>query len=192
MRLAILSSLVLVPVLVHGQTVKPAQTKPATSTAQLQAEVNPPAALPAVAKVAVAADVASTMNSAAPVSVREYVSTQLTEDFTQEALRRAGTLEYGFGGSIPNEMTAPKMIRSEVLQLSGEDLASTPDLSQVVVNGTVDKYGFLRNLSVSHSAGEAVDKKALEAVNGFRFKPAMVNNQPVPAAVSIAIKIEKQ
>jgi TonB family protein len=61
-----------------------------------------------------------------------------------------------------------------------------------VVNGTVDENGFVRNLSVSHSAGAAVDKKALEAVNKFRFKPAMVNNQPVQAAVSIAIKIEKQ
>jgi TonB family protein len=192
MRLAILSSLVLVPVLVQGQPIKPAQSKPATSSAQLQAEVNPPASLPAVVKAAVAADVASTINSAAPVSVREYVSTQLTEDFTQEALRRAGRLEYGFGGSEPNEMTAPKMTRSVVLQLSGEDLAATPDVSQVVVSGTVDEYGYLRNLSVAHSAGAAVDKKALEAVNGFRFKPATVNNQPVQAAVSIAIKIEKQ
>jgi TonB family protein len=158
----------------------------------MQAEVNPPAALSAVVKTAVAADVASTMSSTSSVTVREYVSTQLTEDFTQEALRRAGSLVYGFGGSEPNEMTAPKMIRSVVLQLSGEDLASTPDLSQVVLNGTVDEYGFLRNLSVAHSAGTAVDKKALEAVNGYRFKPATVNNQPVPAAVSIAIKIEKQ
>ncbi len=192
MRLAILSTLILVPALVQGQPIQPVQSKPATPSAQMQAEVNPPAALSAVVKTAVAADVASTMSSTSSVTVREYVSTQLTEDFTQEALRRAGSLVYGFGGSEPNEMTAPKMIRSVVLQLSGEDLASTPDLSQVVLNGTVDEYGFLRNLSVAHSAGTAVDKKALEAVNGYRFKPATVNNQPVPAAVSIAIKIEKQ
>jgi len=192
MRLAILSTLILVPVLAQGQTVQPTQSKSANPSAQMQAEANSPAALPAVVKAAVPADVVSTMNSAAPVSVLEHVSTQLTEDFTQEALRRAGTLEYGFGGSEPNAMTAPRMTRSAVLQLSGEDLASTPNLSQVVVNGTVDENGFVRNLSVSHSAGAAVDKKALEAVNKFRFKPAMVNNQPVQAAVSIAIKIEKQ
>jgi len=132
------------------------------------------------------------MTSASSVTVREFVSTQLTEDFTQEALRRAGTLEYGFGGSAPTLTSAPQLARSVDLQLSGEDLASTPDLSRVVVSGTVDEYGFLRNLSVTHSAGKAVDKKALEAVNGYRFKPATVNNQPVQAAVSIAIKIEKQ
>ena len=192
MRLAILSSLVLVPVLAHGQATTPTQQKPVNPSAQYQAEVTQPAALAAVVKAAVRADVASTMNSVSPVTVQEYVSTQLTEDFTQEALRQGGSLVYGFGGSEPNEMIAPKLTRSVVLQLSGDDLAATPDLSQVVVSGTVDEYGFLRNPTVTHSAGTAVDKKALEAVNGFRFKPATVNNQPVPAAVSIAITIEKQ
>jgi TonB family protein len=132
------------------------------------------------------------MNTASSVTVREYVSTQLTEDYTQEALRRAGTLVYGMGGSEPRVTSAPRMTRSVVLQLTGEDLAATPDLSQVVVSGTVDEYGFLRNLSVTHSAGTAVDKKALAAVSGYRFKPATVNNQPVQAAMTIAIKIEKQ
>jgi TonB family protein len=192
MRLAIISSLVLVPVLAHGQTIAPAQSKPVTPSTQLRAEVTQPAGLAAVVKASVAADVASTMSSASPVTVREYVSTQLTEDFTQEALRRAGKLEYGLGGSAPTETVAPRMTRSVVVQLSGEDLATTPDLSQVVIGGTVDEYGFLRNLTVTHSAGAAVDKKALEAVNEFRFKPATVNNQPVQASVTIAIKIQKQ
>jgi len=192
MRLAIISSLVLVPVLAHGQAIKLAQSKPVNPSAQYQAEVTQPARPAAIVKGAVKADIATTINTANPVTVREYVSTQLTEDFTQEAMRRGGSLVNGFGGSEPNEMIAPKLTRSVVLQLSDDDLAVTPELSQVVLNGTVDEYGFLRNLSVSHSAGSAVDKKALEAVNGFRFKPAMVNNQPVLAAVSIAIKIEKQ
>ena len=192
MRLAILSSLVLVPVLVQGQPIQPVQSKPATASAQYQAEVIQPARLAVIVKGGLRADVASTMNLATPVTVREYVSTQLTEDFTQEALRQGGSLVYGFGGSEPNEMTAPRLTRSVVLQLSGDDLAATPELSQVVVSGTVDEYGFLRNPKVTHSAGTAVDKKALQAMNGFRYKPATVNNQPVQAAVTIAIRIEKQ
>ena len=192
MRLAILSSLVLVPVLVQGQPIQPVQSKPATPSTQYQAEVIQPAQLAAIVKGAIKADVASTMNSASSVTVREYVSTQLTEDFTKEALRQGGSLVYGFGGSEPNEMIAPKLTHSVVLQLSGDDLATTPELSQVAVSGTVDEFGFLRNATVTHSAGSAVDKKALEAVNGFRFKPATVGNQPVQAAVTIAIRIEKQ
>jgi hypothetical protein len=41
-------------------------------------------------------------------------------------------------------------------------------------------------------AGTVVDKKALAAVSEYRFKPATVNNQAVQAAMTIAIKIEKQ
>jgi hypothetical protein len=44
---------------------------------------------------------------------------------------------------------------------------------------------------VTRSAGKAVDKKALVAVSESRFKPATVNNQPVDAAVTISIQIEK-
>jgi len=192
MRLAILSTLVLVPVLAHGQTIKPAQSKPVNSSAVYQAELTRPVVLVPAVKATAAADVASTMNLASSVTVREFVSTQLTEDFTQEALRRAGTQEFGFGGSAPTQTTAPRMTRTVDLQLTSEELAATPDLSQVVVSGTVDEYGFLRNLSVTHSAGTAVDKKALVAVSGYRFKPATVNNQPVEAALTVAIKIQKQ
>lgn len=42
MRLAIISSLVLVPVLAHGQTIAPAQSKPVTPSTQLRAEVTQP------------------------------------------------------------------------------------------------------------------------------------------------------
>jgi TonB family protein len=84
------------------------------------------------------------------------------------------------------------MTRPVEVQLTQEELAATPDLTQVAVSGTVDAYGFPRDLTVTRSAGKAVDQKALAAVSATRFKPATVNNQPVDSAVTISIKIEKQ
>jgi len=195
MRLAILSSLVLLPVLAHGQATAPAKSKAITSSAVFQAELTQPAALAAAVKGAAAADVASALpsvNSTGHVLVREYVQTQLAEDFTREAMRRGGTLEYSIQGSAPTEASAPTVTHSAEIQLTQEELAATPELTFVTVSGTVDQYGFPRELTVTQSAGKTVDRKALAAVSGFRFKPATIDNQPVEAALTISIQIQKQ
>jgi hypothetical protein len=194
MRLAIFSSLVLLPVLAHGQASAPAVTKPTLASAVIQAELTKPAGLPAVIKSAVAAEPAtaiSSMNAISRPAIREFVQTRVTEDFVAQALRQAGTLESGFKGSEVTAESAPKMTRPVEIQLTGQELAETPEVTLVSVSGTVDAYGYLRNPTVTRSAGKAVDKKALVAVSESRFKPATVNNQPVDAAVTISIQIEK-
>jgi TonB family protein len=195
MRLAIFSSLVLLPVLAHGQANTSAVTRPVPASAVIQAELTKPAGLPAVVKSAVLAEPAtaiSSMNVTGASTVREFVQTRVTEDFAHLALRQAGTLETGFKGSEVTAESAPNMTRPVEVQLTQQELAAAPDLTQVAVSGTVDAYGYLRNPTVTRSAGKAVDKKALAAVSESRFKPATVNNQPVDAAVTISIQIEKQ
>lgn len=195
MRLAIFSSLVLLPVLAHGQASAPAAAKPVPASAVIQAELTKPAGLPAVVRSAVAAEPAtavSSMNATSRPAVREFVQTRVTEDFVHQALRQAGTLESGFKGSEVSEESAPKMTRPVEIQLTGQELAAAPEVTQVSISGKVDEYGFPRNLTVTHSAGTAIDKKALAAVSAFRYKPATVGNQPVDAAVTITIQIEKQ
>jgi TonB family protein len=195
MRLAILSSLVLLPILAHGQATTAAKSKPITSSAVFQAELTQPVALAAAVKGAAAADATSAMsaeNSTTRAMVREYVQTELSDDFTQEALHKAGTLEYSFKGSQPTEASAPIVTRSTGIQLTQEELAAAPDLTFVTVSGTVDQSGFPRDLTVVQSAGKTVDKKALAAVSGFRFKPATIDNQPVQAELTISIQIKKQ
>jgi TonB family protein len=195
MRLAIISSLVLLPVLAHGQATATAKSNQTiTSSAVFQAELTQPVALAAV-KGAAATDVAATLspvNTTGRVLVREYVQTQLAEDLTREAMQRGGTLEYSIKGSEPTEASAPTVTRSARIQLTQQELAASPELTFVTVSGTVDQYGFPRELTVTQSAGKAVDRKALAAVSGFRFKPATIDNQPVAAALTISIQIAKQ
>jgi len=195
MRLAILTSLVLLPVLAHGQASTPAVVKPIPASAVVQAELTQPAVLKAAIKAAAAAEPANTissMNAASHPAVREFVQILVTENFVHQALRQAGTLEYGFKGSEVTEESAPRMVRTGNLQLSREELAAAPEVTQVSVSGTVDAYGYLRNLAVTRSAGTLIDKKALKAASEFRFKPATVDNQPVGAAVTVSMQIEKQ
>jgi hypothetical protein len=201
MRRMILIPLVLLPVLAHAQASTPIEPKPFTSSANLRAAgVSGDGSTSLGWKLTLAANPApaapagsTTLNNAADhAAFRELVQTRMTDDFADAALRRGGTLEYVmYGGGTPTESTSPSLTRAVEIDLSQQELAAQPTLTNVVVQATVDIYGFPRNLAVAHSAGAVLDKKALAAVSQYRFKPATLDNRPVDAAVLITIKIQK-
>jgi TonB family protein len=187
----ILTSLVLIPVLAHAQAGTPTGPKPSSSSATVQAELTQPKSLAEVAMAtAVPAGIAA-VRPANHTGVHEFIQTQITETPIDAALRKGGALEYAFAGSEPVESTAPLVTRAVEIDLTQPELAEQPAVTKVAIHATVDSYGYPRNLSVAQSAGAAVDRKALEAISQYRFKPATMDNKPVDAAVTIAIKIEK-
>jgi TonB family protein len=200
----ILTTLVLLPALASAKAGTLAEPKPSPTSARAQAELTQSAGLAEVAMAAAAAEVvkpspAETPASIAPISaaspagtaaIREYVQTRLTEDFADQALRNGGTLVYGMS-SVPEETSAPRVTRTVEVSVSEQELSERPGATTVAVRATVDRYGVPRNLAVVRSAGTLIDKRALAAVSQYRFTPATVDNQPVDAAVTIAIRIQK-
>jgi periplasmic protein TonB len=51
----------------------------------------------------------------------------------------------------------------------------------------VDAHGNPQNPRVVHPLGMGLDEKALQAVQLYRFKPAMKDGHPVPVAITIAV-----
>lgn len=51
----------------------------------------------------------------------------------------------------------------------------------------VDSQGNPQNLRVIRALGMGLDEKALEAVGRYKFKPAMLNNRPVAAMVTVEV-----
>ena len=163
MRRMILTTLVLLPVMAHAQAITSIEPQPSTSSAVLLAEVKlgGPPALAA-------------LNTVSRVGAIQ-----------------GGTREYAMFGSIPAESSEPSVTHAVEVGLSPAEMAGQPAVIHVIVHATVDVYGVPRNLSISKSAGAAVDEKVLAAVSQYRFRPATLENQPVDAAVTISIKIQK-
>jgi outer membrane biosynthesis protein TonB len=179
-----------------AQALTSIEPQPSTSSAMLQAEQTHPAgmaelAMAAATPAAAASASVATINMPSHAAIRGFVQTRVTENFVDAALRRGGTLEYAMMGSLPTESSAPRVTRAVEVDLSAQELAEQPAVSNIVVHATVDAYGFPRNLSIVRSAGAVVDKKVLDAVSQYRFTPATLDNKPVDAAVTISIKIEK-
>ena len=194
MRRMILTSLALLPVIAHAQAATPTGPKPSTSSAIVQADLTQPfelaeLAIPAGTPAAPTAAISNANHAA----IRESIQTRMAGDLLLiGAMRQPGAAEYAMSGSVPYESSAPKVTRAVELELSAQELAEQPAVSNVVLRAIVDENGVPRNVAVTHSAGSVIDRRAIEAVNQYRFKPATVDNKPTWASVSITIKLQKQ
>ena len=186
MRRMILTSLVLLPVLAHAQASPATESKPSASSANL-AELT----LPTFPAAAVKPTAIASMNRTDNADVQQSVQTKMIDSFADDAMRKGGTLEYAMFGDVPAQTSNPQVTRAVEIDLTQQELAAQPRVSNVVVRATVDQYGFPRNLTVAQSAGSVVDKRAVDAVRQYRFKPATRDNQPIDATVLISIKIQK-
>ena len=193
MRRLIFPALILLPVLAHSQAKAQTSTltasQSAASATTLVAKANTPRVLPAPAvktATAPAAPAAAAGTGAdIMVPVRQTVVERSSDTNTNDS-----TLAYSFNSGVVAE-TAPKLVQSSPLTLSLRDMESESAEAKVVLQLTVDLAGIPQDVKVVHSGGAALDKRALESVNQYRFKPATQNNVPVEAPVTIEIKIKK-
>ncbi len=55
----------------------------------------------------------------------------------------------------------------------------------------IDENGVPQTVRVEHSIAPALDEAALQAVRGYRFKPAMKDGRPVPVEIRVCISFQK-
>jgi TonB family protein len=83
-------------------------------------------------------------------------------------------------------VSAPLAIYKPEPEYSGEARQAKYQ-GTVVVSLVVGADGEPRQLRVAHSLGMGLDEKALEAVQRWRFEPAMKDGRPVPVAVEVEV-----
>jgi TonB family protein len=193
MRRMILTTLVLLPVAAYAQSRTSIETQPSPSSAAVVAELNQPAELDVKAagtKAALPLGSIATMSSD-HAAFHEFVQTKTMQSFADAALVQGGTLEFAMMGSVPTESSPATVTRAVEVNLSSQELAEQPTVSKVVVHAIVDANGIPRNVAVTQSGGSVIDRRVVEAVNQYRFKPATIDNKATWSSVSISIKIQK-
>ncbi len=171
MRRILLTSLALLPVMAYAQA-------PNSAAKSAYAELAVPA-LPAAAIVT--ANHPSEREAHIVVSDRVQVKTDEVDFASTKA----------FDPIARWQSSAPRVKTAASLGDLSEELGHKSGPVAVVVDATIDANGVPRNLSVSRSAGRAIDEKALAAVSQYRFAPARLDNRATESNVSIVIKIQK-
>jgi len=98
-------------------------------------------------------------------------------------------LEGGSGGGVhvvAGGVSAPRAIYKPEPEYSPEARQAKYQGS-VVVSLIVGPDGMAHNVHVAHSLGMGLDEKAVEAVQKWRFEPAMKDGRPVAVAVSVQV-----
>jgi len=187
MRRLLFPALILLPVLAY-QAQAQTSTLTASSTAPvatLEAKANTPHVLPAVPPAAKPSSGTADAGTDIMVPVHQTVVEHSGDTNTSDS-----TMGYTFSNGV-SPVTAPKLIKALPLAVSLHDMEAFNSESSVVLQFTVNLAGTPENVKIVHSGGVVLDKRAIEAVNQYRFKPATENNIPVEAPVTVEIKIKK-
>jgi len=142
-------------------------------------------------------------------AVNEYRLAERTQDNTDGALEEVRTylgestpprrLEYprrrtaldfpvpAGAYRVSKDIAGPEVIEKHLPEYSEE--ARIAELEgKVFLTGVIDVNGRTRDMQVTGSLGLGLDEKALEAVQGWRFRPGTANGDPVPTFVTLAVE----
>lgn len=96
----------------------------------------------------------------------------------------------GYGGgimSVGGGVAAPQLLHSVQPEFTNE--ARQAKLEGVVsIELIVDAYGNPENIQVIRHLGMGLDRKAIEAVQQYKFKPAMYQGRPVPVRLKVDVE----
>jgi TonB family protein len=87
---------------------------------------------------------------------------------------------------IGNGVSAPKMIKEVAPEYSEEARAAGLE-GTVVLSVVIDEEGVPQNVEVKKELGLGLDEKAIEAVQQWRFEPAMRDGKPVRVAAQVEV-----
>jgi protein TonB len=101
---------------------------------------------------------------------------------------------YHVGGSVlpPIETKAVDAKFSDEERKYAKTIMKTQHIKKFeaksLVDLIVDTDGLPRDLCMLNELGHGFDRRALDAVAGYRFKPATLDGKPVPVHVAIEVK----
>ena len=160
MRLAILTSLALLPSLAHAATSAPA----------------------------------TPADTATPSTYTDIVHTKLNADPRDNEYVATGTLGtnfYGVNLAEDGRVTLPQLTHVVGRTLPTDLLSDLPK-AEVSVRVLLNPVGVPEYVTITHSAGTAIDESTLAAVRQYRFSPAKIDGVPVESDLTLDIAIEKK
>jgi TonB family protein len=85
------------------------------------------------------------------------------------------------------EITAPRIAQAAPAVYPQGDAPANAIEGTCMLSMVVGSDGIPVNIHVIHSAGEAFDAAAIEAVKASKFEPGILNKQPVPVRVRVRV-----
>jgi TonB family protein len=127
--------------------------------------------------------------------MRTSIAVVLLSSFLAPVAMYAAPAEAAASGSairISTGVIGPAVINSSDFAVSADALSGVPvDNPAVVLALRVNERGITENVHVVRSVNSRVDAQVLQAVREFRFKPATLDQQPVPVDLNLTVVVQR-
>ena len=92
---------------------------------------------------------------------------------------------------ISTGVTSPRLVYSKHIYVPADELpAYLGGSARIALKIRLDETGSPINIRVLHSVNPEVDARVVNAVQQFRWAPAVLNNTPVPIDLTLNVEIQ--
>jgi len=92
---------------------------------------------------------------------------------------------------VSTGVNPPQLVTPGALHVSSnDDLSSYPSPAEVVLKVNVDATGTTSHVEVVHSLTPDLDARVVRAVSQLRWRPAVLDNQTIPASVNLVVQVQ--
>ena len=120
---------------------------------------------------------------------QEFGATAAQKEFSERAAAIAAQPQIPGLFKVGNGVSAPVPLNYIEAEFSEEARRKHFD-GVCLVSVVVDAEGKPRNARVIRALGAGLDEKAVEAVNKYRFRPAMKDGVPVPVMITVQVNFK--
>ena len=92
---------------------------------------------------------------------------------------------------VSTGVVAPRIDSTAVVQIPGDRILDTyPNPATMLVRLDVDASGKATGIQIVRSISPLVDASVLQAVRQMRWRPAVLDNQPIAMTVNLTVAVE--
>jgi hypothetical protein len=93
---------------------------------------------------------------------------------------------------VSTGVTAPQLVYSTKIELPAEEIPDAfPNPARVVLRLNLDRTGSPNSIQVVQPLTQPIDARVVEAVRQFRWSPAVLDNQAIPASVNLIVMVQR-
>ncbi len=93
---------------------------------------------------------------------------------------------------VSTGITSPQLVYSTRIGIPAEEIPDAfPNSAKVVLKVSLDRTGSPKSIQVVQPLTQPIDQRVVEAVRQFRWSPAVLDNQTIPANVNLIVMVQR-
>lgn len=93
---------------------------------------------------------------------------------------------------VSTGVTGPELVYSANIEIPAEEIPDAfPNPAMVRLRVSLDRTGSAKSIQIVQPLTQPIDERVIEAVRRFRWTPAVLDNQTIPASVNLIVKVQR-